>query len=123
MATENDRIDDVTGAYVGDADPPVLVYIVAGVLGPGRPIPTGVLSPFLEQLLQKPVPRIEMSWQTFDAFFGRYASEHLDQLAPAFATPAEQRAATAWVALREELGADSLEDMVAKVRALKSSEG
>ncbi|MGE0347332.1 MAG: hypothetical protein AB7N73_14540 [Gemmatimonadales bacterium] len=120
MAREQDYIDDVTGRYVGDEDPPVLVYLVAGVLGGGRPLPRGTLSPFLEALLAQPVPRLEMSWRTFDAFFGRYASMHMDALAPAFgaAAPAD-RAAVAWATLQEELGAGSLEEMVAAVRALK----
>jgi len=125
MATEHDFVCDVSGRYVSDCDPPLLVYLVAGV--PQNAVPAGVraidvaqaleagkLSPFLAALLRKG-GRLELSAEVFDQVFGRQAD--MEALAPAFAEGgAKTNVDAAWAELRALTGQNDLPGMVATVR-------
>lgn len=124
MASAQDFVCDVSGRYVSDCDPPVLVYLVAGVPAAAAPgasrldvtaaLEAGRLSPFLAALLQQG-GRLELSAEIFDRVFGDQVDMTL--LAPAFAAGGAKAAVdAAWRELRQLTQRDDLPGMVAKVR-------
>ena len=60
-----DYICDLCEDRVGSCSDPILVYIVAGHVNGGGEMREGLLDPYVEKLLRRPVPRMELCASCF----------------------------------------------------------